>query len=180
VKRFGRILLNAAVTLSLVVAALLAGIMVCGKSASVGWATVDATPNGAELLALQLAASGPKLGWIRIDATYPNSPEAWGLQSGFLYASDPAEFPPDQLSVLGRMGFTYLRADAGPGFPADYVHVTVPRWFGVAVALILPALWTWRRIARRRTLFAGLCPACGYDLRATPDRCPECGTIATR
>jgi rubrerythrin len=32
------------------------------------------------------------------------------------------------------------------------------------------------RKARRATR-TGLCPACGYDLRGTPGRCPECGHV---
>jgi hypothetical protein len=39
-------------------------------------------------------------------------------------------------------------------------------------------LWQGRRqVLREYRKANGLCMACGYDIRATPDRCSECGAI---
>ncbi len=54
--------------------------------------------------------------------------------------------------------------------------LVMPLWPWAALAALLPTAWARRKAKRRR---AHICANCGYDLRATPGRCPECGAIAT-
>jgi hypothetical protein len=88
---------------------------------------------------------------------------------------------------------SYTRRAAFPP-PADYhafagfgwLHdggmrsVFAPAWLLALAAALLPAWhlpreWRGRTTDRRRR--RGQCLSCGYDLRATPDRCPECGLV---
>ena len=43
------------------------------------------------------------------------------------------------------------------------------------VDALVAAAVTRSHARRRWRARHGLCPHCGYDLRATPNRCPECG-----
>lgn len=54
--------------------------------------------------------------------------------------------------------------------------ITVPIWFLLVLLSITPAFWLRRTVRQIRRKRRGLCPQCGYDLRASTDKCPECGS----
>jgi hypothetical protein len=90
----------------------------------------------------------------------------------------------DRPLITGWMhaGFGYVSAaDTEYGF--KYRACILPLW-GLALAFaLLPAVRLpgfARTIRGGWRLSGGLCAVCGYDLRASPDRCPECGTIPVK
>jgi hypothetical protein len=54
--------------------------------------------------------------------------------------------------------------------------VRIPYCFIALLFLVLPAMQLRRPLVEMQRARNGRCRTCGYDLRATPDRCPECGT----
>jgi hypothetical protein len=60
----------------------------------------------------------------------------------------------------------------------DDVKVYVAYWPIVLLSGLPPAVWFMRRRRAKRRIACGHCVRCGYDLRETPDRCPECGQLA--
>ena len=86
----------------------------------------------------------------------------------------------DEFPGFDFAGFEYggLRGPVG-----SLYNVAVPHWFAAAVMLALPLVWVRSALRRRRERHrarAGQCWRCGYDLRATPERCPECGAVEQR
>lgn len=97
------------------------------------------------------------------------------LRSG----TPPAFASPPHYFHLQRRHFYFIPDKVYLGFAG---HITRQQWFVVfplwsicAPPLFVLAMWSRAYRIRRRSIAAGCCSRCGYDLRATPERCPECG-----
>jgi hypothetical protein len=81
----------------------------------------------------------------------------------------------DKPPVTGGGRFPYGKIKATPSMVAYNRTRLIPLWSCALLFLTLPALWSVNWLRRRARKLACRCPNCGYDLRATPDRCPACG-----
>jgi hypothetical protein len=87
----------------------------------------------------------------------------FGIGGGEHQTTDPSE-------VVAH-GESYTMLDV------PFTVVILPIQAVVVVTAMMPTYVAVRYGRRAHRSRAGRCPACGYDLRATPERCPECGAV---
>jgi hypothetical protein len=176
-KRCIRIILDAAAVLFVVLALAMSALWGWGYSTAqyVGWTGASGWRGGLSVAGLLRFEHGTfvidKPGWSHV--SYPVADHGAGLWAEVAARDRRGGW-------LKRIGVAYSSVDYGNDGRQMRYAVYLPHWV-VVVGLLLPAAARFWMIVRRRRVAGrrgrNCCVVCGYDLRATPGRCPECGTV---
>jgi hypothetical protein len=183
VRRLARILLNALTVLSTVLFGATVALWVRG------WLAAERLIEGAAPLSTASRFGQPRWHppleplWI---STRHWGARIWSLGAGngeFVVMTRPSAVderpgPPPVITLDTPLPGLTINKTKFNG--QNFTEVFIPYWYPLGTFALLPTarLVRWVRIRRRSSY--GLCPSCGYDLRATPERCPECGSIPAK
>ena len=170
-----RRLFTAASSLSLALCLAMLGLWLVSywEDCSIGYTSNDVQRLHRTAIGLETGGGQILFTWLSID--YTATPTASRVarrgmpRAGFSYGREEH----GKLSLLGGWGFHFIVGGKMTAIDTARAFIVVPYWVPSALLAVLPLLW-WRFRRRSRTA-AGHCASCGYDLRASKDRCPECG-----
>lgn len=97
------------------------------------------------------------------------------LRWSWRYFNGAPDTTPSLPRLNGYRDLTRIWFSSPDGYAPAVFTFRLPFWV-LASLFAVPAL-LWRRKWTREARSGNYCPACGYDLRATPGRCPECGKM---
>jgi hypothetical protein len=138
------------------------------------------------------SSSNSRMVWVywvngSLETEFISGNVSWGINPGFHFMTNFFPDIPVWAFIAKPNGWRYEFLGVGvahwiPGrFVPAYVYsetlFVLPLWVAAVLTGTLPAIAGVECWKRRKRISGGLCRNCGYDLRATPDGCPECGTI---
>jgi hypothetical protein len=174
--------------------------MFIGDEFQLDWVT-PGPPRKLTLLTFTSRAGGIRVS-LQVDADsntgmlwFPGSAVAYGTKAfgpdGWNYRVTHDELPtyprfdPNATVVGNFKGVQWAssRRGSSSGDYSSFRSIILPAWYMILAFAILPASGIFPFVRRRPSRFSRdgthLCDRCGYDLRATPGRCPECGAVPT-
>jgi hypothetical protein len=132
---------------------------------------------------------------VRRDLFWVTTAQGW--KAGDLHSGDRVQFFSRKTDAVSGWNTNFISFNYGSGVsgttvsgttfsfqrPGRRICVGCNLWLLAVLTLAVPLAWgaAWRLSSiRRRKIRSRLCLVCGYDLRSTPDRCPECGTSPSK